>query len=630
MPPVSNAVYKPLMNPQLQAVSTAPVQLPGASLGALGPLATRVQVRVRSGPPEVRRGSPFGAGDRGGIAVGDSGWGLLESFGATPGQLTGETALVTGAARGIGEQLALLLGRLGANVVIGDILPRGQDVAERIVADGGSAMFVACDLADAAEVDRLTDEALHRYGRVDLLVNGAMQIVVAPVVATELEQWDRIFDVNIRAAFLTTRNLLPGMLERKHGVIVNMISLEGDPLMSAYAATKVALRSLALTVAREIGDQAGVSSLAFVPGVVDTPAIRDVVMPGISATFGLSAQEVETGIIAHLNPGYPGLVPVEHCAAALAFTILHAPEYHGQVADSFEPLSRFGVIDIPQAEELPAAVATAELTVATLPQHVRRYISTVAKQNRELELRIEVRTEEIRKLMQERASFFASMSHELRTPLAIIIAQGDLLMSESPASVASRAGQVVKDSAAQVLKVVNDILDFARAEVGRLDLELAPVPLDRLAAELQPTLQGLTSPARIGLSVELAPDLPPVQGDPGRIREVLLNLVANAVKYTPQGGRIQVAARVADDRAEISVADTGVGIPPDVGDQVFEPFYRAPTVEPQRGEASSGLGLAVAKGLVEAHGGRLWYRSEPGQGSTFTFTIPLAEVNLPL
>jgi NtrC-family two-component system sensor histidine kinase KinB len=181
-----------------------------------------------------------------------------------------------------------------------------------------------------------------------------------------------------------------------------------------------------------------------------------------------------------------------------------------------------------------------------------------------------------------------------------------------------------------VLKVVNDILDFARAEVGRLDLELAPVPLDRLAAELQPTLQGLTSPARIGLSVELAPDLPPVQGDPGRIREVLLNLVANAVKYTPQGGRIQVAARVADDRAEISVADTGVGIPPDVGDQVFEPFYRAPTVEPQRGEASSGLGLAVAKGLVEAHGGRLWYRSEPGQGSTFTFTIPLAEVNLPL
>jgi NAD(P)-dependent dehydrogenase (short-subunit alcohol dehydrogenase family)/class 3 adenylate cyclase len=357
--------------------------------------------------------------------VADSGWGLLESFGATARQLERQTALITGAARGIGEHLARLLGRLGANVVIGDILPQGQDVADVIVAAGGSATFVACDLEDSAEADRLVDQAVKTYGQVDIVVNGAMQLVVAPVVATTPEDWDRTVNVNLRAAFLIIRKLLPGMMQRERGVIVNMISYEGGPLQSAYYATKVGLRSLALSVAREVGDQSGIASFSFVPGVVDTPAVRDVLMPAISAVLGIPAEELETTVLAQ-NPGYPGLLPVEHCAAALAFTILHAGEYHGQVADPFEPLSRFGVIDIPPFEATPW-MAPSEMTAATLPHHVQRFLSDVTQRNRDLEQRIAIRTRELAEANRQSESLLLNV---LPRPIANRLKRGESTIAD--------------------------------------------------------------------------------------------------------------------------------------------------------------------------------------------------------
>jgi class 3 adenylate cyclase/NAD(P)-dependent dehydrogenase (short-subunit alcohol dehydrogenase family) len=351
---------------------------------------------------------------------------LLESFGAAPGQLDGQTALVTGAARGIGEHLALLLGRLGANVVIGDVLSRGRAVAEAIVSSGGAATFVECDLADAVEADRLIDEAERTYGTVDILVNGAMQFVVAPLVETSVEDWDRFFDINVRAAFLAIRKLLPGMMEHGHGVIVNMISPEGGPLLGAYSATKAALRSLALTVAREVGDESGIASFAFMPGTVATSAVRDVMVPAFSARFGISPEELETTVLAQ-NPGYPGLLPVAHCAAALAFTILHAPSYHGLVADPFEPLSRFGVIRIPTLEEILGNTITAELTDESLPLHVRQYQNKIIEQNRDLEKRIAVRTHELAEA-NERSE--ALLLNVLPKPIANRLKRGEATIAD--------------------------------------------------------------------------------------------------------------------------------------------------------------------------------------------------------
>ncbi|MGH2830534.1 MAG: sensor histidine kinase, partial [Actinomycetota bacterium] len=125
--------------------------------------------------------------------------------------------------------------------------------------------------------------------------------------------------------------------------------------------------------------------------------------------------------------------------------------------------------------------------------------------------------------------------------------------------------------------------------------------------------------------IRVPKDLPPVLADPRRLREILLNLVDNAVKYTPEGGTVEISAHALDGAVAIAVADTGIGIPPGTGDRVFEPFFRAEGVRTQQGQASSGLGLAVVKRLVEAHGGRIDYESAPGAGTTFTFTVPTVD-----
>jgi adenylate cyclase len=368
----------------------------------------------------------------------ETAWSLLERFGVEQDALAGRTALITGGARGIGSEVSGLLARLGANVVVADIREDGDGIAASIEDAGDSALFVRCDLADPTEVDRLVAEVSDAYGHVDILVNGAMTMIVAPIAAMSLEDWDRSFAVNLRGAFLTIRALLPGMAERGHGVVVNMIAYEGSPLTSAYAATKVGLRSLALTAAREVGPDAGVSVFAFVPGIVDSPVVHETLIPAFSAALDLSAEQLETTVLAQ-NPGYPGLMPLEHCAAALAYTIVHAPEYHGQVADPFEPLERIGVIQLPSAEEPPSLALTVE---ASLPEHLKHYLTSVTQQNRELEARIAIRT---RELAEEHARSERLLLNILPEPIA------DRLKSEE---------RTIADSFEDVTVLFADIVGF--------------------------------------------------------------------------------------------------------------------------------------------------------------------------
>jgi signal transduction histidine kinase len=245
-----------------------------------------------------------------------------------------------------------------------------------------------------------------------------------------------------------------------------------------------------------------------------------------------------------------------------------------------------------------------------------------------LESRVVQRTAEVRRLLEERTEFFASISHELRTPLAAILAQADLILDPTyPLERRSRKeiGSSVKISSEQLLSVVNDILEVARAEAGRLDMELRNLKLSDVMKELRHTLEGLAKGAQIRVSVNLPRDLPTVRADGSRVREIILNLVENAVKYTPSGGRVDLTAVERNGCVAVSVADTGVGIPDGAGEQVFEPFYRVPGAKTQGGQPSSGLGLAITKRLVEAHGGAIGFVSRPSEGTTFTFTLPRAK-----
>jgi NAD(P)-dependent dehydrogenase (short-subunit alcohol dehydrogenase family) len=184
-------------------------------------------------------------------------WDLVDRLGLGRTALAGQTALVTGGARGIGEGAAMTMAALGANVVIADKRPIGQDVADAIEAAGGRARFIECDLSLVDEVMAMIPQATAAFGQIDILVNNALYVTMAPIVALDLADWEETFATNARASFLTIKHLLPGMLERRAGVIVNMIAYEGGALAGAYAATKMALRSLAFTVANEVGNESG-------------------------------------------------------------------------------------------------------------------------------------------------------------------------------------------------------------------------------------------------------------------------------------------------------------------------------------------------------------------------------------
>ena len=244
-----------------------------------------------------------------------------------------------------------------------------------------------------------------------------------------------------------------------------------------------------------------------------------------------------------------------------------------------------------------------------------------------LELRVQQGTEEVRRLLRERTEFFAALSHEFRTPLAVILRQADLLLdprTKKTGRWASQSGTMLKDSGQQLLLLINDILDLAKAEAGGLDVNLEEVRLAEAVNDLRRTISGLAKGSGLSMSIKVPTDLPAVRADRARLREIILNLVDNAVKYTPEGGRVELSAAGRNGNVVVSVSDTGVGIPAEARENMFEPFYRVKGITAQRGQASSGLGLALTRRLVEAQGGKINYESEAGAGSTFTFTLTSA------
>ena len=345
---------------------------------------------------------------------------LLQALKLKPGNLINKTALITGGAMGIGEKLCQILSFLGAKVILVDKDDRGNMVTSEIIKKEYKAHFIKCDLSDLEDLEKMALKVKSEFGQIDVLVNNAVKSNISPAVSLEIDDWNKIIDTNLRAGFLTTKHFLPGMLEKKSGTIVNVIAFEGSPLSAAYSATKVGLRSLALSVSREIGADSGVSVYSFLPGTVDTPLLRVQLIPAVSKFLNLDDETIIKTMLSN-NPGYEGLMPAEHCAAALAFTIFNSKEYHGQVADPFEPLERHGVIDV---KENSSSVSEAVGLTATIPLHLKDYISSVNNTNKELEGRIRVRTEELyyanQILLKQRQEILDSITYAKRIQNSIL------------------------------------------------------------------------------------------------------------------------------------------------------------------------------------------------------------------
>jgi two-component system, OmpR family, sensor histidine kinase BaeS len=221
--------------------------------------------------------------------------------------------------------------------------------------------------------------------------------------------------------------------------------------------------------------------------------------------------------------------------------------------------------------------------------------------------------------------FVLTASHELRSPLTSVQGFAELLMldrdSLTPRQV--ETVEIILDNCRHLVRLLNDLLDLARSDAGRLSIQPRPTELAPLIDDAVRTMRGQTETARQNLAQQIEPDLPLVNVEPSRIRQILVNLLTNAHEYSPEGASIAVTARSEGAEVVIAVIDDGPGIPESQLDQIFERFTRGDAGLTQR-VGGTGLGLAISKSLVELHGGTIEAESTVGEGSTFSFRLPVA------
>jgi signal transduction histidine kinase len=231
---------------------------------------------------------------------------------------------------------------------------------------------------------------------------------------------------------------------------------------------------------------------------------------------------------------------------------------------------------------------------------------------------------ELETVSRHKSEFLANMSHELRTPLNAIIGFSELLEAQVAGGLNERQLQYVEDvreAGHDLLALINDVLDLSKVEAGRMELELEDVSL-RSALESGLTLHSEQATKEgIALGLRLEPEEIAVRADERKLRQIVSNLLSNAVKLTPAGGRVDVVAQMTPDGIEVAVSDNGPGIAPEDQEAIFEEFRQA-RMPAGRHPGGTGLGLPLARRLVELHGGRLWVESSPGEGATFRFTLP--------
>jgi signal transduction histidine kinase/DNA-binding response OmpR family regulator len=251
--------------------------------------------------------------------------------------------------------------------------------------------------------------------------------------------------------------------------------------------------------------------------------------------------------------------------------------------------------------------------------------SAVAIHNARIFRELEEKTEQLEVASRHKSEFLASMSHELRTPLNAVIGFSDVLLERMFGELNPRQEEYVRDirnSGHHLLELINDILDLSKVEAGRMELDLGAVSIPDLLAEGIAMVRERADHHAISINLDVAAEVGIVFADELRLRQVILNLLTNAVKFTPDQGSVAVTARLVGDDAHVSVCDTGIGIAEAEQEEIFEAFQRGGRAARTSAEGT-GLGLTLSRRIVDLHGGRLWMHSTLGVGSTFCFSIPL-------
>jgi GAF domain-containing protein len=283
-----------------------------------------------------------------------------------------------------------------------------------------------------------------------------------------------------------------------------------------------------------------------------------------------------------------------------------------------------------RGEDIVGMLVVRRRTPGEFAKNIVEIIKTFAAQsalailNAGLFNEIENKSRQLEEASQHKSQFLANMSHELRTPLNAILGYTELMADGAYGEPSEKMLGILKRLEANgrhLLGLINDVLDLSKIEAGQLELELADYSVQDIAQTVRSTLEPLAADKKLGFKLELAPQLPPGRGDGRRLTQLLINLVGNAIKFT-DAGEVAIKAEANNDSFHVSVCDTGPGISATDQAKLFQEFQQANNAITRK-KGGTGLGLAISKRIIEMHGGRIWVESQPGEGSTFAFTLPV-------
>jgi signal transduction histidine kinase len=266
--------------------------------------------------------------------------------------------------------------------------------------------------------------------------------------------------------------------------------------------------------------------------------------------------------------------------------------------------------------EVDATTRELESTNATLIERVRE-LKTLYKE-------LQARVEELTKANHAKDEFLSIVSHELRTPLTSLTGFLSVLLEGEAGPISEQQKKflgIAKQSATRLNLIISDLLDVSRIESGRLNLEMGECSLYDILHTSHEGLKASAAGKAIQLRLQALPTLPTIWGDPSRLQQVVDNIVSNAIKFTDRGGEVDIFGEEKGDFLQVSIRDTGTGLTVAEQEKVFDMFYQA-DASTRRSAGGAGLGLAIARGIVNMHGGQISVQSEKGKGATFTFLIP--------